>query len=216
MKIKFEKILKSEVFKKGIIKKAVVARADGKIVYISKNWKLKPSDIKQCIKSWQGKGQSVQLQDSKYSCLRNELEFFSGVNSKKKSFLIGAISPEEDDKYYVLGYAPPKSNGRNAYVDVVRAANQMKKQGSYMESSVQLGKYSNDEIAARGSTVVAASATFPEINPVLKQEINDFIQWIQDSNGLSAHIQYYLDVNDPTMIAKIAKAYNGFRQVFGF
>jgi len=215
MKIKFEKILKSEVFKKGIIKKAVVARADGKIVYISKNWKLKPSDIKQCIKSWQSKGQSVQLQDSKYSCLRNELEFFSGVNSKKKSFLIGAISPDEEDKYYVLGYAPPKSNGRNAYVDVVRAANQMKKGGSYMESSTQLGKYSKDDVAAGGTAAVAA-APIPQVDPVLKQEINDFLQWIKDPNGLSANIQYYLDSNDPTIIAQIAKAYNGFRQVFGF
>jgi len=216
MKIKFEKILKSEVFKKGIIKKAVVARADGKIVYITKNWKLKPSDIKQCISSWQNKGQSIQLRETKYSCLKSELEFFSGVNYKKKSFLIGAASPEENDKYYVLGYAPPKSNGRNAYVDVVRAANQMKKSGSYMESSVQLGKYSNDEISAGGSATGATRVTLPEVNPALKQEINDFIQWIQDSNGLSAHIRYYLDVNDPTMIAKIAKAYNEFRQVFGF
>ena len=216
MKIKFESILKSEVFKKGIIKKAVVARADGKIIYISKKWKLKPSDIKQCISSWQSKNQFVQLQETKFSCLRNELDFFSGVDSKKKSFLIGAVSPDEDDKFYVLGYAPPKSNGRNAYVDLVRAANQMKKRGVYMESSVKLGKYSNDEIAARGSTVFTPSATIPEVDPVLKQEINDFIQWIQDPNGLSANIQYYLDLNDPNMIAKMAKAYNGFRQVFGF
>ncbi|MHA1646392.1 MAG: hypothetical protein ACTSVL_02365 [Promethearchaeota archaeon] len=216
MKIQFEKILKSEVFKKGIIKKAVVARADGKIVYISKNWKLKPSDIKQCISSWHSKVQFVELQETKYSCLRNELDFFSGVNSKKKSYLIGAISPDEEDKYYVLGYAPPKSNGRNAYIDVVRAANQMKKGGSYIESSTQLGKYSKDDVAVGGTTAVVASAPIPQVDPVLKQEINDFLQWIKDPNGLSANIQYYLDLNDPTIIAQIAKAYNGFRQVFGF
>ena len=85
-----------------------------------------------------------------------------------------------------------------------------------MKSSTQLGKYSKSEIAVGGSTEFATIAPIPKVDPVLKQEINEFLQWINDSNGLAANIQYYLDLNDPTIIAKIAQAYNGFRKVFGF
>jgi hypothetical protein len=215
MKIKFESILKSEVFKKGIVKAAVVARSNGKIVYSSKKWKLDPSDIKQCISSWQSMAQFVTLQGVKYSCLRTEPGFFSGVNFKKKTYLVGAISPDPKEPYYVLGYAPPKSNGKNAYIDVVRAANHMKKGGSYMDSSTQLGLYSSDEIGSGGSIAVAAP-TLPAIDPVLKQEIDDFLQWINNPEGLGPYIQYYLDLKDPIVVAKIAQAYNDFRNIFGF
>ena len=216
MKIKFDSILKSEVFKKGIIKKAVVVKANGKIIFNSKKWKLDSSDIKQCISSWQSSAQFVTLQGEKYSCLRNEPGFFSGFNIKKKTYLIGAVTPDEDEKFYVLGYAPPKSNGRNAYVDVVRAANKMKKGGSYMDSSVQLGKFSKSEVARGEVATIPPAIPEPKIDPELKQEIDYFLQWINDPEGLATYIQYYLDQNDLPIISKIARSYDKLRQVFGF
>ncbi len=216
MKIKFDSILKSEVFKKKIVKKAVVARSNGKIVFISKNWKLNPSDIKQCISSWQSSAQFVTLQGEKYSCLRNEPGFFSGHNIKKKSYLIGAVTPDKEEQCYVIGYAPPKSNGRNAYIDLVRAANKMKKGGAYMDSSVQLGKYSKSEVTSGEVATITPPIPELKIDPELKQEIDYFLQWINDPEGLAAHIQYYLNQNDLAVISKIALAYDKFRQVFGF
>jgi hypothetical protein len=146
--INFHRIC-SELFSKGSIIGAVVCRIHGGIVYISSNWNVEPSDLAQCIKKWQDQEQFITLQGHKYALLLNTKEYFSGTNYKDESFLIGARSPKtvkiydydkvihtirktqdgfypNDDRYYVIGYAPHGANGRNAYVDVVQAANQMK------------------------------------------------------------------------------------------
>ena len=70
-----------------------------------------------------------------------------------------------------------------------------------------------------GMYTASAAAPAPaaaRVDPSLKQEIDGFLQWIKDPNGLSGYISYYLQQNDPNVIAKLAKAYNDFRQVFGF
>jgi hypothetical protein len=210
--IDFEGIL-NELFNMGIIIAAVVARRNGEIVYTSSNWSVEPSDIAKCVKQWQAKGQYVNLQGVKYSCLLNEVDYFSGTNYKEKTWLFGAASPiENDERYYVLGYGPAGINGTNAYVDVTRAANRMKEAGSYMDASAEFGKY--DEQPAEGGAAPAAAGA--AIDPALKQEIDGFIQWIRDPNGLSGYIKYYLDNNDANVLGKLSQAYNSFRQVFGF
>ncbi|MHA1585480.1 MAG: hypothetical protein ACTSVU_05515 [Promethearchaeota archaeon] len=206
MPIDFDSIC-TELFNKGIIIAAVVCRLNGEIVYISSNWSVEPNDLSQCIKKWQSHGQFTKLQDRKYSLLMNTQEYFTGINYKDKDFIIGAASLDENDRYYIIAYAPTGSSGMNAYVDVVRAANQMKESTeTYMEEDAQMGnKYDAQEEAHQNFG-----------DSAVKQEIDGFLQWIKDPNGISAYIQYYLDKNDATVISKIAKAYADFRNVFGF
>ncbi len=208
MPINFEAIL-TELFNKGIVIAALVARRNGEIVYCSSNWSAEASDVAQCINKWLSHSQLTTLQGIKYSILMNTDEYFSGVNFKERTFLLGAASLDENDRYYVLGYAPAGVDGKSAYVDVVRAANQMRENtGTYLDDSVKLGKYDSDDVAGGAPAGIQDSA--------LKQEIDGFVQWIKDPNGLSGYIQYYLDQNDPGVLQKLSKAYNDFRQVFGF
>lgn len=209
MPIDFDGIL-NDLFSKGIVIAAVVCRYNGEIVHTSSNWTVEASDLAQAIKKWQAKSQFLKFQDRKYALLMNTQEYFSGVNFKDKDFLLGAASLDEDDRYYVIGYAPAGVSGRNAYVDVVRAATQMKEGSTYMNDSAKMGKY--DDTPAAGDAGAAAGG----IDNSLKQEIDGFISWIRDSNGLTGYIQYYLDQNDPVVLTKIAKAYNDFRRIFGF
>jgi len=209
MTIDFEGIL-NDLFSKGIVIAAVVCRYNGEIVFTSSNWSVEASDLGQCIKKWQSRGQHTYLQDRKYALLMNTPEYFSGVNFKDKDFLLGAASLDEDDRYYVIGYAPAGVSGRNAYVDVVRAATQMKEGSTYMDDSAKMGKYDETQVAGDASAVGGV------MDNSLKQEIDGFISWIRDANGLSGYIQYYLDENDPVALNKIAKAYNDFRRIFGF
>ena len=174
---------------------------------MSSNWSVEASDLAQCIKKWQARGQFTKLQGRKYSLLLNTQEYFSGTNFKDKDYLIGAGSPNEDDQYFLIGYAPPGAYGRNAYVDVVRAANQMKEGGDFMEQGASMGKYDKSQVAGAGGG--SASSGLPA-------EVKEFVEWIKNKEGLAAYIQYYLDQNDPAVIGKLAKAYNDFRQVFGF
>ncbi len=210
MTIDFEGILK-ELFSKDIVIAAVVCRYDGEIVHSSSNWVVEQSDLAQCIKKWKSRGQFTFLQDRKYALLMNTPEYFSGVNFKDKDFLLGAASLDENDRYYVIGYAPAGVSGRNAYVDVARAANQMKEGTTYMDDSAKMGKYDDSQV-----TGDAGAAAGGMVDNSLKQEIDGFLSWIGDSNGLSGYIQYYLDQNDPVVLTKIAKAYTDFRRIFGF
>ena len=130
---------------------------------------------------------------------------------KERDFLVGAASPEENgQRYYVIGYAPSGTDGRSAYVDLVRAANRMKESSSYMSEDTQMGKYDSSDVAQGGG------ASGGGVQSELQEEINGFLEWIRNPEGLAAYIQYYLDQEDPDVIAKIAKAYNDFRNVFGF
>lgn len=198
----------NDLFNKGIVIAGVVSKINGEICYISSNWSVEPSDLAQAIKGWQARAQFVTLQGIKYSLLMNTQEYFSGVNYKDKTWLFGAVSPGTDDsRYMVIGYAPAGSNGTNAYVDVVRAANQMKEGGAYLTDDKALGKYSDKP---------AAGPSGGGVDPAIKQEVEGFLQWIKDPNGLAGYIDYYLQQNDPNIVPKLAKAYNDFRRVFGF
>ena len=61
MPIDFEGIL-NELFSKGIVIAAVVCRYNGEIIHSSSNWVVEQSDLAQCIKKWQSRGQFTHLQ----------------------------------------------------------------------------------------------------------------------------------------------------------
>ncbi len=211
MPIDFEGIC-NELFAKGIVIAAVVARTNGEIVYISSNWEVEPDDLAQCISKWKSKSQFLKLQGEKYSLLMNTSEYFSGVNYKERSFLLGAISLDENDQYVIVGYAPAGVDGRGGYVDVVRAANQMKEGVSYMDESQELGKYDEEAPAEAASEPYQVEG----VDDALVEEVNGFLTWIKDSNGLAGYIQYYLDQDDEAVLARLAEIYGDFRNVFGF
>ncbi|MHA1673608.1 MAG: hypothetical protein ACTSYI_08260 [Promethearchaeota archaeon] len=212
MPIDFEGIC-NELFAKGIVIAAVVARTNGEIVYISSNWEVEPDDLAQCIKKWKSRSQFLKLQGEKYSLLLNTAEYFSGVNFKERSFLLGAISLDKNDQYVVIGYAPAGVDGKSAYVDVTRAANQMQEgSGAYMDANQQLGKYDDETPAEAASEAYQAEG----VDDALVEEVNGFLTWIRDPNGLSGYIQYYLDQDDEAVLARLAEIYGDFRNVFGF
>lgn len=213
MPINYDQIM-NDLYASGLVIAGLVSKKNGQILYMSSNWSVEQTDISKCINGWSSRSQFVMLQGVKYSMLLCQPEYFSAINYKEKSWLVGACSPEENgERYYVIGYAPPGADGKNAYVEVSRAANRMKEGGSYMDPNATLGKAVD---GAGASTPAPGGAAGAAVDPALKQEIDGFISWLKDPNGLSGYISYYLQQNDANVIAKLAKAYNDFRQVFGF
>ncbi len=49
----------------------------------------------------------------------------------------------------------------------------------------------------------------------LKGEIQSFLDWIKDSEGLTGYINYYLQQNNAQVISKLSKIYKELRQIFG-
>ncbi len=56
--------------------------------------------------------------------------------------------------------------------------------------------------------------TYPSIDPNLRVEIESFLQWIRDPNGLSSYISFYLSQNDFEMISKLAEIYGELYRIF--
>lgn len=122
----FEIIMK-EVYAKGMIISGVITNQDGEIVHSSENWSLNADELKTCIERWQGQWRHVTLQNVRYAMVFSQPDYFSAVNSKDKTWLVGAVSPESaGEKFFVLGLTKPGTDGKNAYVDIAKAANRIK------------------------------------------------------------------------------------------
>ena len=54
----------------------------------------------------------------------------------------------------------------------------------------------------------------PTVDPYLKAEIEAFLQWINNPQGLAGYISYVLQQNDQVRISKLAELYNELYHLF--
>jgi hypothetical protein len=191
---------------------AVVDRA-GKVLYSTSKWDIK-KEIKEVLTKWtRGNAQFVTLNGIRYSILQMEPERFIGTNRKNKGHLIGASTP--DGKNYMLAHIRPKAKGwfHMAYPAVARAAAMLKKgsESKFIETKVELKK----EVSDSGKVVdYQVTAHQPIIDPHLKAEIEGFIQWINNPQGLGAYIANLLQQNDHIRISQLAELYTELYHLF--
>ncbi len=195
-----------------------VCEANGTVTYQTENWDVS-GESKKVVDAWRGKSTFIMLQGVKYSMLQCTDERLISTNIKKQGHLVGAITP---DQKYVISYTIPEGNYQISYMDTARAADQMKPGGVPLagqggqqftqtdmqidEKSVPLAQAPKQEAAAGGGG----------IDPGLKQEIDNFMIWIKNPEGLAAYIDYYINLNDQEKILQLAQIYNKFRQIFNF
>ncbi|MFW9942385.1 MAG: hypothetical protein ACFFFT_15210 [Candidatus Thorarchaeota archaeon] len=196
---------------------AVVDKS-GKVLYSSGKWDVK-KDIKGVLANWaSGNAQFVTLNEIRYSILQMEPERFIATNRKNKGHLIGASSPEGNTLF--LAHIRPKAKGwfHMAYPAVARAAAMMKKKldSTFMDTEVDLSDVSETNIVETPTKYNSSSVLVqqPSIDPSLKAEIDGFLQWINNPQGLSAYISYALQQNNVQQISKLAELYNEFYQLF--
>jgi hypothetical protein len=89
-------------------------------------------------------------------------------------------------------------------MDTARALSQLSSKQNYMDQGAQLG-----------TTSRPAAAVGANIDPQLKGEVQSFLEWIKDSEGLSGYINYYLQQNNTSIISELSKIYTELRQIFG-
>jgi len=196
---------------------AVVERS-GKVLHSRGKWDVK-GDIKSVLSNWaSGNAQFVTLDNIRYSVLQMEPERFVATNRKNKGHLIGASSPEGDTLF--IAHIKPKAKGwfHMAYPAVARAAAMMKKKSGmqFIETDIDLsgvGESNVVETPARFSTSNVLVQQ-PSIEPSLKMEIDGFLQWINNPQGLAGYISYVLQQNDTYKISQLAQLYNEFYQIF--
>ncbi len=196
-----------------------VCEANGAVVYQTENWDIS-SESKKVVDAWRGKSTFVMLQGVKYSMLQCEDNRLISTNIKKQGHLVGAITP---DQKYVLSYTIPEGNYQITYMDTARAADQMKPGGVPLAGSGGGQQFSQADMQIDEKSVPLAQAPKQTstagaggIDPALKQEIDNFMIWIKNPEGLAAYIDYYINLNDQDKILQLAQIYNKFRQIFNF
>jgi hypothetical protein len=189
--------------------------SNGKIAYQTSNWDVS-ADVDRLLQAWKSQNaQFVHLQGVKYSMLQCVNERLIATNFGKQGHLVGASTP--DLSFRIIAYISPEAQGWNqaAYPTVARAA-AMLSGGSSISEAAHIDAKPSGNVAGPERTQSAPAPAAPSIDPGLKAEIDGFLQWIKDPQGLSGYIEYYLNANDMNVIPKLATVYNEFRKIFNF
>jgi len=179
-----------------------VAVLKGKdIVYSTDNWDIS-GDVGRLVSSWVGQNaQSVMVSGVKYSVLQCEQERLVAISLKGE----GSICAAKDDEHKIICYLEPDGDARGAVMDVQRTLGSLGSNTPYLDGNSQLG--------ASGGAVAPTGAS--NIDPQLKSEVQSFLEWIKDGEGLSGYINYYLQQNNTPIISELSKIYAELRQIFG-
>ncbi|MFX1380035.1 MAG: hypothetical protein ACFFA4_13175 [Promethearchaeota archaeon] len=192
-----------------IIAAAVIKGKD--IVYTTDNWDIS-GDVDRLISSWIGQNaQFIIVSGVKYSILQMETERLVAISLKGE----GSICAAKDEEHKLICYLQPDGDARGAIMDVQRAVGVMSTQGPYMDNTAQLGQKEAQMGGTTSTGVTSSVSAGPSIDPQLKGEIQSFLDWIKDSEGLAGYINYYLQQNNTQIISELSKIYNELRQIFG-
>ena len=69
---------------------------------------------------------------------------------------------------------------------------------------------------SQSASLGAAQPGQSSVDPALKTEIEAFLSWIKDPQGLPGYVSYYLQNNETYTISQLAQIYNEFRRIFNF
>ena len=183
-----------------VIAAAVVQGRDN-ILYSTDNWDIS-ADVAKVVSNWSSmNAQFVIISGVKYSVLQCTAERLVATSIRGEGHILGA----KDEEHKLIVYLEPDGEPMGAAMDTSRALSEMSSKSNYMDSSLQMGKGGG----------VAAPVGSSTIDPQLKGEIQSFLEWIKDGEGLSGYINYYLQQNNAQIISELSKIYAELRQIFG-
>jgi len=187
----------------------VVVSNKAKVLHSTSNWRV-AKDVKGVLASWgSGSALFVNMNGVRYSVLQMAPERFIATNRKKKGHLVGSSIPGTD--IYIIAHIRPKAKGwmHMAYPAIARAAAMMRKgsKSQFIETEVDVSD--DAELADKSSRMVQ-----PSIDPYLKAEVEGFLDWIKNPQGLTSYLLHSLQENDPYRISKLAEFYNELYRIF--
>ena len=187
----------------------VVINNKAKILHSTSNWNVS-KDIKGLLASWSSANtQSVNMAGIRYSVLQMAPERFVATNMQKKGHLVGSSVPGTD--MYLIAHIRQKAKGwmHMAYPAIARAAAMMTKGSKSQFIETEIKTLEDNELV-----LISQEMTQPSIEPYLKMEIEGFLEWIKNPQGLSSYLSHSLQENDPYRISKLAEIYNDFYRIF--
>ena len=178
------------------------------IIYTTDNWDIS-SDLGRVISSWNSlNAQFIMISGVKYSMLAQTQEGFTATSIRGEGHIVGA----KDEERKLIAYLEPDGNLLGAQMDVQRTIGDMSSKSKYVDESAQFGQKGGP---MRGAASAGAAVSGSSVDPQLKGEIQAFLDWIKDSEGLAGYIKYYIDQNNTQIISSLAQVYSELRQIFG-
>ena len=180
---------------------AVAVLQGNNVIYSTDNWDIS-ADIGKVVSSWNSmNAQFIMISGVKYSILQCTTERLVATSIRGEGHILGS----KDEEHKIIVYLEPDGEPMGATMDTARALSELSSKSNYLDENSQLGK-------SMGGSVSSTSAN---IDPQLKGEIQSFLEWIKDNEGLSGYINYYLQQNNTQIISKLSKIYTELRQIFG-
>ncbi len=171
------------------------------VIYSTDNWDIS-ADAGKVVSSWNSmNAQFIMISGVKYSILQCTTERLVATSIRGEGHILGS----KDEEHKIIVYLEPDGEPMGATMDTARALAELSSKSSYLDEGAQLG-------SSMGGPVSTASA---DIDPQLKGEIQSFLDWIKDNEGLSGYINYYLQQNNTQIISQLSKIYAELRQIFG-
>jgi len=181
------------------------------IIYSTDNWDIS-ADVDRVVSSWVGQNAKfIMVSGVKYSVLQIGDDRLVAMSYKGE----GSIVAAKDDEHKLITYMDPDGYGLGAAMEVQRTVGDMSTQGPYMDIGAQLGQGTTQMGGAASTGVTPSAGTVSSVDSQLKGEIQSFLDWIKDSEGLTGYINYYLQQNNAQIISELSKIYNELRQIFG-
>ncbi|MBN2150208.1 MAG: hypothetical protein JW839_02060 [Candidatus Lokiarchaeota archaeon] len=195
----------------------ILTSMTGDIIYCTPNWQPTPQEVKIVVNAWRGGNSiSVTLQGVKFSVLQSTSERLISTNIKKQGHLVGASTPGGQ---CLLGFVLPDAAYDGAYMDIARAAGQIREGGSAAGLAMtaatsgtiyQKTDVSSAQLQQSGAPRPQAGGGGPEA-----QEVQQLLQWVKDPAGLAQFIGYCLQNYDQARIAAFSRFYRALRQILG-
>ena len=180
---------------------AVAVLQGNNVIYSTDNWDIS-ADIGKVVSSWNSmNAQFIMISGVKYSILQCTTERLVATSIRGEGHILGS----KDEEHKIVVYLEPEGEPMGATMDTARALAELSSKSNYLDEDAQLGM-------SMGGTVSTATVN---IDPQLKGEIQSFLDWIKDNEGLSGYINYYLQQNNTQIISQLSKIYTELRQIFG-
>ena len=166
----------------------VIVEGENDIVYSTDNWDIS-ADITHICSSWNSMNAPfIMVSGIKYAILESEIDSMVATSVLGKGHIVGV----KDEERKIITYVAPDGDRKAAIVELSRVLRALSSKKLYMDHNAQ----------------------FNGVDPHLKSEIIEFLNWIKSPDGFQSYINYYLQQNDAQIISKLAKIYTELVQIF--
>ena len=178
-----------------------IVEGENDIVYSTDNWDI-CADVENVCSSWNSmKAPFIMVSGVKYIMLECEIDSIVATSIKKEGHIVGV----KDEERKIITYVEPDGDRKAAIVELSRVLGAMSSKKPYKDSNT---KFDTADLAMETRGI-------GYVDPQLKSEIEEFLNWIKNPDGLVTYINYYLQQNNAQMISELAKIYAELRQIFG-